>query len=118
MPNKEATQAVLPSGMDFIRKIRHETKTEEADPTEAIDRSLAVLSQMDGWQIIRKRIEAEIEKIKGLRDTEAIYSMSEEEIGKRFIVASLITEKLEWVLGMVEAPATYYDEKDNELATK
>lgn len=115
---KEANQAITPSAIDFIREIRNEEKVKEMDPVEASDRRLAALSEMEGWKELRHRIQNKIDNIRNLRDTDAIYEMSEAEIGKRFIVASLVTENLEWVLSMVEGPAKYYEEADGSTTNK
>lgn len=110
---QQAQQAITPSSMDFIRQVRVREKTEDMDPMEATDRKLAALADMDGWATLRDRIQERIEQVRNLRDVDSIYTMDETEIGKRFIIASLVVENLEWVLGMVEAPKQYYAEKDN-----
>lgn len=110
---QSAAQAITPSGMDFIRKIRTDEKLAGVDIVEATDRKVAALSDMDGWKILRSRIQEEIDRIRNLRDVDNIYMMDEGEIGKRFLIASLLAEKLEWVLTMVEAPAKFYADKES-----
>lgn len=108
---KQSEQALTHSSVDFIKELRSEEKIANMDPVEARDRRLAALAEMEGWKELSHQINQKIERIRNLRDTEAIYEMTEQEIGKRFLVASLVTEQLEWVLSMVEGPAKYYEEE-------
>lgn len=115
--SSEAKQAIPQhapqSPVEFIREVRAETNP-AMSPEEDIERKLAAIAEMEGWKILKERIQEKIDRIRNLRDTSDIYEMSEAEIGKRFVVASLVAENLEWIIDSVETPANYHAQKDSK----
>lgn len=107
---KESEQILPNSASDFIRQVREESNTIE-DPQIRKELRLASLAEMEGWKIVKELVTERIDRVKNLRDVEDIYNMSENEVGKRFITASLVAEQLQWVVDLVEAPAKYHAEK-------
>jgi len=115
---KQAAEQAIGTSIDFVRQMRAQERIDRtSDPVEVEDRQLASLYELDGWRILAKRVRDEIERVKSLRDVEDIYNMSEAEIGKRFLVASLVAEKLQWILDMVELPHQHFAQTDEQKET-
>jgi len=112
LQQQEAEQILPSGGLDFVKWMKSELAAEKVpDGAERSDRQVGAIADMEGWRILKKKIEGKISRYRLMKDVD-LDSLTDQDIGLRFRLGSLVAQELESIINAVEVKSKHFKEKD------
>lgn len=95
--------------LNVVKQIKAEEDVAKVGNIDKRDEALYAMSQMSGWEVLKKYIERRVEHLSNLED-QKIGEMSLSEIGMRHLMVSQILAELKNVIKKVERSSKFVAE--------